>query len=51
MEGKEGFLWSFIQGWWYRTIVDAKIYEIKRKSGNDKAMIIQILKDDYNIVL
>lgn len=51
LEGKEGFLWSFIQGWWYRTIVDAKIYEIKRKSGNDKAMIIQILKDDYNIVL
>ena len=23
LDGKEGFLWHFLQGWWYRTIVDA----------------------------
>ena len=34
-DGKEGFIFTFIQGWWYRTLVDAKIFEIKRKSGND----------------
>lgn len=32
LEGKEGFLWHFLQGWWYRTLVDAKIWEIKRKA-------------------
>ncbi len=32
-EGKEGFLFSFIQGWWYRTLVDAKVYEIKKACG------------------
>ena len=33
LDGKEGFLWHFLQGWWYRTIVDAKVYEMK-KNGN-----------------
>lgn len=29
-DGKEGFLFAFIQGWWYRTLVDAKLLECKR---------------------
>lgn len=33
LEGKEGFLWHFMQGWWYRTLVDAKVLEFKRKAG------------------
>ena len=51
LEGKEGFLWSFLQGWWYRTLVDAKIFEIKKACGNDKEKIIAHLKEHYNIVL
>lgn len=49
LEGKEGFLFSFIQGWWYRTLVDAKVLEIKRKSGGDPQKIKQILREEYNI--
>ncbi len=51
LEGKEAFLWHFLQGWWYRTLVDAKVMEIKRKCGNDKDQIRQLLKSEYNIVL
>lgn len=51
LEGKEGFLWHFLQGWWYRTLVDAKIFEIKKACGNDKEKIIAHLKEHYNIVL
>lgn len=51
LEGKEGFLWNFMQGWWYRTLVDAKIFEIKKACGNDKEKIIAHLKEHYNIVL
>lgn len=50
-EGKEGFLWSFIQGWWYRTLVDAKVYEIKKHCGNDKKKILKHLKAEYGIVI
>lgn len=51
LEGKEGFLWHFLQGWWYRTLVDAKIYEIKKTCGNDKERIKQHLKEVYGIEL
>lgn len=51
LEGKEGFLWSFMQGWWYRTLVDAKIYEIKKACGNDKEKIKEYLFHNYNINL
>ena len=51
LDGKEGFLWHFLQGWWYRTLVDAKIFEIKNKCGNDKVKIKEYIKTNYNIEL
>ena len=51
LEGKEGFMWHFMQGWWYRTMVDAKIFEIKRECKNDKEKIVKYLKENYNITL
>ncbi|MBR2458394.1 MAG: glycosyltransferase family 2 protein [Bacteroidaceae bacterium] len=51
LDGKEGFLWDFLQGWWYRTLVDAKIYEIKQACGNDKEKIKEYLFRNYNIIL
>lgn len=50
-DGKEGFIFTFIQGWWYRTLVDAKVYEIKRKSGGKPENIKSILKEDYGITI
>jgi len=49
LEGKEGFLWHFLQGWWYRTLVDAKIYEIKKACGTDKEKIKQYLLTHHHI--
>lgn len=51
LDGKEGFLWDFLQGWWYRTLVDAKVFEVKKACGNDKEKIKQYLKDNYHIEL
>lgn len=51
LDGKEGFLWDFLQGWWYRTLVDAKIFEIKKACGGDKEKIRKMLADKYNISL
>lgn len=51
LDGKEGFLWDFLQGWWYRTLVDAKIYEIKKACGDDKEKMRHFLQDKYNITL
>lgn len=29
LDGKEGFLWHFLQGWWYRTMVDSIVCQHK----------------------
>lgn len=44
LDGKEGFLWHFLQGWWYRTLVDAKVYEIKKRFKGDTCAIIEEIK-------
>lgn len=49
LEGREGFLWHFLQGWWYRTLVDAKVYEIKKKCGDDPVKIKELLQREYGI--
>ena len=51
LEGKEGFLWHFLQGWWYRTLVDVKIFEIKKACGTDVKKIKCYIKKVYQIDL
>jgi len=51
LEGKEAFLWHFFQGWWYRMLIDAKIWEIKKACGTDKDKIKDYIKEYYNIDL
>lgn len=51
LDGKIGFIWTFLQGWWYRTLVDAKVFEIKQACGTDKEQIKRYLKEHYNISL
>lgn len=48
-DGREGFVFNFLQGWWYRTLVDAKVYEIKNACGEDKNRIIKYVRERYNI--
>lgn len=53
-DGKEGFIFTFIQGWWYRTLVDAKVYEIKKACGvvgvkADKINDIELAKSRKDI--
>lgn len=51
LEGKEGFLWHFLQGWWYRTLVDAKIFEIKKACGSDPEKIKEYFFENHQIKL
>ncbi|WP_331774347.1 glycosyltransferase family 2 protein [Sulfurospirillum sp. 1612] len=49
LDGKQGFIWHFLQGFWYRFYIDAKIYEIYHNAGKDKNAILKFIKDKYNI--
>lgn len=49
LDGKAGFIWHVLQGFWYRFLVDAKIFELKKRFNNDKTNIISYLKKEYGI--
>lgn len=51
LDGKVGFIWTFFQGWWYRTLVDAKVFEIKKICGSDKMKMKDHIFKYYKIRL
>lgn len=46
-DGKEGFLWNILQGFWYRMMVDAKVYEIKKNIESQNKSLSEVVKDKY----
>ncbi|MBR7014385.1 MAG: glycosyltransferase family 2 protein, partial [Prevotella sp.] len=44
LDGKEGFLWHFLQGFWYRLLADAKVFEIKKRFNWNRDKIVEYLK-------
>jgi glycosyltransferase involved in cell wall biosynthesis len=47
LDGKEGFLWHFLQGFWYRSLADAKVFEIKKRLGWDEERIKEYIREQY----
>lgn len=47
LDGREGFVWHVLQGFWYRMLVDAKIFELKRRFGWDEERIKAWLRDNH----
>lgn len=51
LDGSKGFFWHFLQGLWYRLLVDLKIMEIEHRTKGDSQAMLAILKDEYGIEL
>lgn len=49
LDGKEGFLWHFLQGFWYRSLADAKVYEMKKRFGFDDEKIKAYICEKYSL--
>lgn len=49
LDGKEGFVWHILQGFWYRMLVDAKIFELKKQCGWDEEKIKEYIREKYLI--
>lgn len=47
LDGKRGFIWHFMQGYWYWMLVDCKIYELKKRFGYDEERIKAFLIKNY----
>lgn len=51
LDGKEGFMWDFFQGLWYRMLVDAKVFEARKFAQGDKNLIIQYINEKLKVKL
>lgn len=51
LDGRRGFVWHFMQGYWYRMLVDVKIMEIEERSGGDLEKMKKILATEHGITL
>lgn len=47
LDGRPGFVWCFLQGLWYRFLVDAKLLEIQVRVGRDRDAIMDYFKTEY----
>ncbi|GAB4045205.1 glycosyltransferase family 2 protein [Spirosoma litoris] len=47
LDGIPGFAWCFLQGLWYRFLVDAKLMEVKLRVGDDKEALIEYFRKEY----
>lgn len=49
LDGKPGFVFAFIQGWWYRTMVDVNVYNAQKACGEDTDAIKQYIQKNWQI--
>lgn len=48
LDGKRGLIWNFLQCFWYRFLIDAKIYEANLTSDKNKEELIKYFKKNFN---
>jgi glycosyltransferase involved in cell wall biosynthesis len=51
LDGRQGLVWHFLQGFWYRFLVDAKIYQIHHIAKKENKSLKQVIKDDFGLDL
>lgn len=49
LDGKRGFIWHFLQGFWYRFYIDAKFYEVRHFSGKDIKENLAYIEKKYGV--
>ena len=48
-DGKKGLMWHFLQGYWYRFLVDAKILQIEEWAKKENRSVNEIIEDKFKI--
>lgn len=51
LDGRAGLVFHFLQGFWYRFLVDAKVYEVERHMALNKCGVVQAIREVLGIDL
>lgn len=49
LDGKEGFIFHTLHAFWYRFLVDTKIYQIEKIANEERKDIRQVVKEHYGL--
>jgi len=49
LDGIKGLIWHFLQGFWYRFLVDAKIFQIEYIAKKQNRSMLSVIKEDFGI--
>ena len=49
LDGKEGFIFHILHAFWYRFLVDTKIYQIENLAKKNNSSVTEIIKNHYGI--
>jgi len=49
LEGREGLIFHFLQGFWYKFLVDTKIYEIQKRARSERKSVHEVINELYGI--
>ncbi len=47
LDGWQGFVFHFLQGYWYRFLVDVKIWEVKKLASQENIKLAEVVKREY----
>ncbi|MEP7324066.1 MAG: glycosyltransferase family 2 protein [Saprospiraceae bacterium] len=50
-DGKKGLMWHFLQGCWYRFLVDAKILQIEEWAKQENKSVKETIEDRFKVIL
>jgi glycosyltransferase involved in cell wall biosynthesis len=51
LDGSKGLVWHFLQGFWYRFLVDAKILQIEWWAKKENKAVAEILREKFHFKL
>ena len=49
LDGKEGFIFHYLHAFWYRFLVDVKVYQIEQLAKKESKTIPEVIKEHYEI--
>ncbi|WP_337866787.1 glycosyltransferase family 2 protein [Ignavibacterium sp.] len=49
LDGKEGFIFHYLHAFWYRFLVDVKVYQIEQLAKKENKTIPEVIKEHYGI--
>lgn len=49
LDGKEGFIFHYLHAFWYRFLVDVKVYQLEKLAREEKKTIQEVITEHYSL--